>query len=369
MLLCAAQRKKLSALRYLVYTDRYEDALRFVADAEDLKEYVCRVLFDKKGAGHPATRHFVRSLELAHIFPYVDVNSDVDVVLPPQDEYEPLDSCVSLADCIGVENIVFVDTLEGLQACVEHLEVQSVIGFDCEWKANHIPGANSAATMENPCATLQLASAHKAFVLDIIALGDISGALVKMFGDESILKLGFDTKGDLKLLRAILGQPHGGHGPVVSGLLDLQAVTRKLYAQGVVAAATNGVEDTEEEKNEEESVPDTVVESSDVAAPDDGNAEKKDTKRKKKKQRRVGGGGNAKNSLALAGVAEMYLGKPLDKRARMSDWERRPLTRAQLHYAALDAYVLVRIFQQMQLQHPEDVFASIVNRCTQKNLK
>ncbi|KAI9895964.1 hypothetical protein PsorP6_019084 [Peronosclerospora sorghi] len=36
---------------------------------------------------------------------------------------------------------------------------------------------------------------------------------------------------------------------------------------------------------------------------------------------------------------------------RMSDWEHRPLTQAQLHYAAPDAHVLLQIFYKMQEQH------------------
>jgi ribonuclease D len=37
------------------------------------------------------------------------------------------------------------------------------------------------------------------------------------------------------------------------------------------------------------------------------------------------------------------LGRPLDKRQQMSDWELRPLTPQQLHYAACDASVLVHV--------------------------
>ena len=45
----------------------------------------------------------------------------------------------------------------------------------------------------------------------------------------------------------------------------------------------------------------------------------------------------------LSGLAEVVLGRPLNKRTRMSDWEQRPLSQAQLHYAALDAACLVRL--------------------------
>ncbi|KAF1329699.1 putative uclease mut-7, partial [Globisporangium splendens] len=410
-----AYRKKLSALRYMVYTDKFEDALEFVTDDGDdaLKEYACRILLEKKGGEHLATKHFVHTLKLAHVFPHVDLtaidgdDSGVSMVLPAQDEYDQLDSCLSLAECIGTESIVFVDTLEGVHACVAHLKTQSVVGFDCEWKASH--GAitsqredGSATLVRDPCATLQLASARKAFVLDTIALDEdaIGAPLNSIFGDDAILKLGFDTRGDLKLLRAILGSA-GRHpdGIVVSRLLDLQAVARKLYSQGLVpttagaAIDTTTLKDEEEDKensgdggeqpnesneNSENSTEDTAEdktvaldEAAVNAASVDGEApasstDETDAKRKKK-QRVVGP--NAKNTLALTGIAELYLGKPLDKRARMSNWERRPLTRAQLHYAALDAHVLVQIFQQMQQRHPPEAFDAIVRRCTQINLR
>lgn len=48
----------------------------------------------------------------------------------------------------------------------------------------------------------------------------------------------------------------------------------------------------------------------------------------------------------------------------MSDWEGRPLTRAQLHYAALDAHVLLQIYDKMQEQHPSPVVRAAVDRFT-----
>jgi uncharacterized protein with PIN domain/prolyl-tRNA editing enzyme YbaK/EbsC (Cys-tRNA(Pro) deacylase) len=46
----------------------------------------------------------------------------------------------------------------------------------------------------------------------------------------------------------------------------------------------------------------------------------------------------------LAGAARAALGKPLDKRPRMSDWERRPLSETQRRYAANDAHAALRIW-------------------------
>lgn len=46
----------------------------------------------------------------------------------------------------------------------------------------------------------------------------------------------------------------------------------------------------------------------------------------------------------LSGLAKNTLGCYLNKTARMTNWEQRPLNSSQLHYAALDAVVLISIF-------------------------
>ncbi|CAK9328432.1 unnamed protein product [Citrullus colocynthis] len=56
------------------------------------------------------------------------------------------------------------------------------------------------------------------------------------------------------------------------------------------------------------------------------------------------------HSGGLSGLAKKVLGAGLNKTRRNSDWEQRPLTANQLEYAALDAVVLVHIFQHVRDQ-------------------
>jgi ribonuclease D len=53
-------------------------------------------------------------------------------------------------------------------------------------------------------------------------------------------------------------------------------------------------------------------------------------------------------SYSLASVTEHLFGVPLDKTLQKSNWRRRPLTRAQLLYAAADARVTMRVYVELR---------------------
>jgi ribonuclease D len=53
-------------------------------------------------------------------------------------------------------------------------------------------------------------------------------------------------------------------------------------------------------------------------------------------------------SYSLAGVVAHLFGIELDKSYQKSNWKRRPLTRAQLEYAALDAYITLRVYDELR---------------------
>jgi ribonuclease D len=54
-------------------------------------------------------------------------------------------------------------------------------------------------------------------------------------------------------------------------------------------------------------------------------------------------------SYSLAAVVEHLFGTPLDKTLQRSNWRRRPLTKAQLTYAALDAKVSLQVYDELSL--------------------
>lgn len=356
-------RRQKATLRFLVYSKEYEQALQFVESSEDLKLYACKMIIRHAGPKDPATKQFVFRAGLAEQFLEVDTSAEDGKSFKDNDDLAPLDTCLSLVDTIGEANIIFVDTPAALQACVDHLVTQPAIGFDSRWKAVHI----SADPVDAPakCALMQLASREKAFVVDVLALYDHGHILAPLFQSDSVVKLGFDTRGDVKALRPFLS---GGYATehVMSMLVDLQAVTKKLPV--VKSAAVS--DDKSRSSDGEGDNSNGSADNSPAANSEASGSDSKPRKWKKKRSKTDEQDAPAKSSrLGLTAIAETYLGLPLDKRARMSDWERRPLTPAQLQYAALDAHVLVQIYYKMQEQHPADAFEAVFKRCTQKHVK
>ncbi len=59
------------------------------------------------------------------------------------------------------------------------------------------------------------------------------------------------------------------------------------------------------------------------------------------------------NKKSLSIVIKELFGVALCKRQQMSNWEKRPLTKSQTHYAALDGWVLTEIAQKLKQRDGE----------------
>ena len=49
------------------------------------------------------------------------------------------------------------------------------------------------------------------------------------------------------------------------------------------------------------------------------------------------------DTASLSGACARFLGRPLNKHEQISDWDQRPLSAAQQHYASLDAHCMLGI--------------------------
>lgn len=56
---------------------------------------------------------------------------------------------------------------------------------------------------------------------------------------------------------------------------------------------------------------------------------------------------NINRAYSLKSLSERFIGKSLNKNQQVSDWKYRPLSNAQLEYAALDAHCLVYILGKL----------------------
>ena len=172
----------------------------------------------------------------------------------------------------------------------------NVVGLDAEWR----PRSGT------PVAVLQVATRHEVFLVDMIELMADEGVdepassvdtgagsvlldafLADLLASKTILKLGFGFSYDLSRMQRSypsLGSVFG----VMEGLVDVKAVTL-------------------------------------VAFPE-----------KKTKLAKAG----------LATVVASILGMYIDKTEQCSDWQRRPLSHAQIAYAASDAHCLTVLFDR-----------------------
>ena len=201
-----------------------------------------------------------------------------------------------------------------------------VVGLDAEWRPHK----------HSPVALLQVAVRHRAFLVDVSTLmkrpGDdgyvpgneeaFDSFLRDLFAAEEIVRLGFGFAYDLQRLRR--GYAGRLHSLEISESEDDGRKREPIVSEfGETGHPVLG---------------DAVVDVKAVALCAFPG---------KQKLVRVG----------LATVVSSVLGAYVDKTEQCSDWERRPLTDAQIDYAAADAHVLTVLFDRC-FHHSPDAIAT-----------
>ncbi|XVF05976.1 hypothetical protein REPUB_Repub06bG0008100 [Reevesia pubescens] len=99
-----------------------------------------------------------------------------------------------------MEDIIWVDELNGLHKATCHIEGSKVVGLDCEWKPNYVKGRKP-----NKVSIMQIASDKMVFIFDLIKLYKdvpdvLDDSLTRILRSPGILKLGYNFQCDVKQL-------------------------------------------------------------------------------------------------------------------------------------------------------------------------
>lgn len=220
------------------------------------------------------------------------------------------------------DNIIVVDTKDKFYNCLDVVTQSGRnIGIDCEWKPVFGRAVHRVAIM-------QLAVSDQVFLVDFITLKkelseeDWLRLVSDLFCNKNVRKLGYGFGCDCKVLIAtfpFMKEPLQN----MTHFVDLEKV-----AQLVIDKAVNIVPD----KDDDEDLDDDLEEGGDAKSGQGGADNFKFTKVEER---------------GLSELVRQTLGKPLNKSEQMSDWERRPLRDPQVMYAALDAYVLLEVYDKL----------------------
>ena len=165
--------------------------------------------------------------------------------------------------------IRIVEDERDIAAACKYLAEQPVIGFDTETRPSFRPGVTFRVSL------LQLSSPEVCYLFRLNRI-PLDKAILQLFENKRLLKVGADVAGDLRSLRQIRHFRD-------AGFIDLQAI-----------------------------------------APEWGIAEK-----------------------SLRKLSAIVLGRRVSKAQRLSNWEAATLTDKQQLYAATDAWVCTRIYEQL----------------------
>ncbi|CAK1603100.1 unnamed protein product [Parnassius mnemosyne] len=277
-----------------VWDDLVKDALK--QNAESAKEFIDMLLdYDRKEAlkwveylNLPETSLPVsfKEMSLQEVVSEDSENWDVEEKLP--EKYYNL--------TLPAENIVIIDTAEKFyDLMTTHLAGCNVVSIDCEWKP-------SFGATQSQVALIQIATDSYVYLIDTLIFNKKQYSSFwysfnkSLLDNAEIIKLGFGLEQDLKEIKASIV---GLNNIKVKGegLLDISILWKNLINCGLSLQSNSN------------------------------------------------NGGNSLSSLV-----QTCFGLPLEKSEQCSNWELRPLRTTQIQYAALDAHVLLELYNYLRNQ-------------------
>ena len=263
---------------------------------------------------------------------------------------------------LSSSSIVMVDTLDKYSAFLDELlqllpaDGPLRTGVDAEWPPQQTQLGSSKVSL------LQIAVAAKVFLLDILTLLRllsaeqwVEGLGQKFIANPRFCKLGFGLREDFRTLNQTV-KALGDASILPQNIFDLKNVCDNLAKRvpqiftDEKARAHPGcdlneissgkssekVDPCEHQHQSSCQLPSSP--SSASSSPHEQSPVPIPSPKKALAQPKIHG---------LAALAKCLLGKPLDKRPQCSDWDRRPLRESQMTYAALDALVLILIYDEL----------------------
>ncbi|XP_076454883.1 exonuclease mut-7 homolog [Babylonia areolata] len=213
---------------------------------------------------------------------------------------------------LGQGQVTVVDTADQLEEFYSHIRKPGgIIGFDSEWR----PGFFGR---QERVALLQVAMADRVFLVDTRRLEHVlddqgcERLALAVFCDDNVLTLGYGLATDLRML--------------VKSFPAMKDVMRQMKRVVDIERLARDVLQTKADKDMDVSEERTDEASGQTWDSPDGDGQES----------------------GLSQLVQTCLGKPLNKSEQMSDWERRPLRPEQIVYAALDAYVLLELYDHLQ---------------------
>ncbi|XP_075550708.1 exonuclease mut-7 homolog isoform X1 [Dermacentor variabilis] len=193
---------------------------------------------------------------------------------------------------IDLCDVHMVDTADALDSCIEVIKDYDVVGIDAEWKP-------TMGLTPSRLSLVQLAVWDNVYVLDMLKLSETlteaqwAQLYTGVLSSNEILKLGFGIAEDLKLLSETIKCPESK----VHNVVDLCSFVEKLRC-------------------------------------DYPNLMKPVVPKER-------------GHKGLSELTRILLGLPLNKDEQCSDWENRPLRQSQMKYAALDAFCLLQVYEEL----------------------
>jgi hypothetical protein len=226
-----------------------------------------------------------------------------------------------------------VDSMDTLRRAEDLLEISlfssqdevKFVGVDSEWKASivgsrHAQSGKNSQSIES-ASILQLGTRDHVIIFDFFVLnqsGMSSGVLhscgtllQRIFCDPTVVKIGWGLELDMSMLSSVCGGMYAGLFAQTRSILNLEKSMARIRRRTIVSVDEDGAE----QKSLEPII------------------------------------------TSLTKACEAYLGKPLNKKEQISDWEMRPLLPTQIAYASLDAHSLLGVLSVLCANPTADLLA------------